>query len=242
MLFFFRSIRRTLISMSAFRKYFLYAVGEILLVMIGILLALQVNNWNESRINRNREVKLLQGLRSNLETNAERLKKDIEDDRRYFNSCKIVVHHLDSRLPYHDSLDIHLELSQFSADIVLATSAFEAIRSIGFDIISDDSLRDGIIHLFDTEYSTMVRNTRGLEDQFWPSIVLPVSNRHLRIHALERREAGYFPTDYEALMDDVEFVSMIEKRAVFRWEAVMQKTQSLDLTLDLINWIDRELH
>jgi hypothetical protein len=47
MLHFLRRIRRSLINTGATRKYLLYAVGEIALVMIGILLALQVNNWNE---------------------------------------------------------------------------------------------------------------------------------------------------------------------------------------------------
>lgn len=49
MLGFLRRIRRTLIEEGHLRKYLIYAVGEILLVMIGILLALQINNWNEGR-------------------------------------------------------------------------------------------------------------------------------------------------------------------------------------------------
>lgn len=50
MLTFFRRIRKGLLGTGKTRKYLVYAVGEILLVMIGILLALQVNNWNEERI------------------------------------------------------------------------------------------------------------------------------------------------------------------------------------------------
>lgn len=50
MLTFLRKIRRSFIESGAARKYLLYAIGEILLVMIGILLALQVNNWNEKRL------------------------------------------------------------------------------------------------------------------------------------------------------------------------------------------------
>lgn len=49
MLKFFRRIRKKLIEREKFRKYIFYALGEILLVVIGILIALQVNNWNEER-------------------------------------------------------------------------------------------------------------------------------------------------------------------------------------------------
>jgi len=49
MLKFFRTIRKKLIEEDNVRKYLLYAIGEILLVVIGILIALQVNNWNEER-------------------------------------------------------------------------------------------------------------------------------------------------------------------------------------------------
>ncbi|MFC2148575.1 hypothetical protein ACFLR9_08420 [Bacteroidota bacterium] len=54
MLRFFRQIRKRLLTDNKFSKYLLYAVGEILLVVIGILIALQVNNWNEQRIQLNR--------------------------------------------------------------------------------------------------------------------------------------------------------------------------------------------
>ncbi len=46
---FFRKLRRKLLSENKFSKYLAYAIGEILLVVIGILIALQINTWNESR-------------------------------------------------------------------------------------------------------------------------------------------------------------------------------------------------
>ena len=52
MIKFFRHIRRSLINENRMGKYFKYAVGEIILVVIGILIALQINNWNENKKNR----------------------------------------------------------------------------------------------------------------------------------------------------------------------------------------------
>lgn len=49
MIKFFRHIRQNMINQSRTKKYLLYAIGEIILVVIGILIALQINNWNENR-------------------------------------------------------------------------------------------------------------------------------------------------------------------------------------------------
>jgi len=49
MIKFFRKIRRQLLTENRFSKYLLYAIGEIVLVVIGILIALQINIWNENR-------------------------------------------------------------------------------------------------------------------------------------------------------------------------------------------------
>ena len=66
MLQFFRKIRRKLLQEGSFRQYMLYAIGEILLVMVGILLALQVNSWNENRLERIEEINLLEGIHKDL--------------------------------------------------------------------------------------------------------------------------------------------------------------------------------
>ncbi len=69
MIQFFRRIRQTLLSDNKYRKYLVYAVGEIVLVMIGILLALQVNNWNQLRIQKNKESSILIDLHKEFAQN-----------------------------------------------------------------------------------------------------------------------------------------------------------------------------
>ena len=62
MIKFFRHIRRSLINQNNMGKYFKYAIGEILLVVIGILIALQINNWNETRKEQALELDYLIGI------------------------------------------------------------------------------------------------------------------------------------------------------------------------------------
>jgi len=77
MLRFFRTLRRKLIEEDNVRKYIWYALGEILLVMIGILLALQVNNWNEGR-----------KLRSYTETQLLSLREQLQKEQELINQVE----------------------------------------------------------------------------------------------------------------------------------------------------------
>ncbi|RNC92090.1 MAG: hypothetical protein ED555_02990 [Allomuricauda sp.] len=71
MIKFFRRIRQKLLSENTFSKYLLYAVGEIILVVIGILIALQINTWNEERKERLREQAILKSLSIDFRTNID---------------------------------------------------------------------------------------------------------------------------------------------------------------------------
>ncbi len=66
MIKFFRKIRQKLLSENKFSKYLIYAIGEIVLVVIGILIALQINNWNEGRKEFNKSKALLEEFKRDL--------------------------------------------------------------------------------------------------------------------------------------------------------------------------------
>ena len=73
MLNFFRKIRLSLLGSNSTGRYLLYAVGEILLVVVGILIALQINNWNETRKNRAKELKALIDLKEEFAITRQRI-------------------------------------------------------------------------------------------------------------------------------------------------------------------------
>jgi len=73
MIKFFRKIRQNLLSEGKVGKYLKYAIGEIILVVIGILIALQVNNWNQNRQNNQKEIEILLGVEQELNNLIERL-------------------------------------------------------------------------------------------------------------------------------------------------------------------------
>jgi len=149
----------------------------------------------------------------------------------------LVVDHIDNRKPYNDSMDIHFRKAFFSPDIVLSTSAFESIKAKGFEFIHSDSLRKGIVDLFDVTYANMISETIRLENQFWPSSVLPILHTHFRW----KDDGTIKPVNYDALLDDPKYINMITNRMHFRELAVQVKGESLARTESLISHIDNYL-
>jgi allophanate hydrolase subunit 1 len=78
MIKFFRSIRKKLIEQSKVRNYFFYAIGEIVLVVIGILIALQINNWNENQKQKKQLDAIYTTIEQNLKTDLHSVKVPIE--------------------------------------------------------------------------------------------------------------------------------------------------------------------
>lgn len=86
-----------------------YAIGEIVLVMIGILLALQVNNWNESRKEKQREKAILSQLNTDFKSNLKQLDQKIASKKEAINSAIHLFKFIDfEELRNKDSIDYHL--------------------------------------------------------------------------------------------------------------------------------------
>tara|TARA_B100000949_G_scaffold214142_1_gene209453 strand:+ start:7695 stop:7895 length:201 start_codon:yes stop_codon:yes gene_type:complete len=66
MIKFFRKIRQRLLIENRFTKYLLYALGEIILVVLGILIALQINNWNQEQKDHKAEITYLKEIKNSL--------------------------------------------------------------------------------------------------------------------------------------------------------------------------------
>lgn len=114
MIKFFRKIRQSLLSEGKIGKYLKYAIGEIVLVVIGILIALQINNWNEGRKEANYEQKILKELKSDFTYNKSELNRNIVKSKALSQNC--------------DSL---LVLFNLPKDKVAPSQFFKYMRKLG---------------------------------------------------------------------------------------------------------------
>src|SRR5210317_1070834 len=96
MIKFFRKIRQNLLSEGKTGKYFKYAIGEIVLVVIGILIALQINNWNELRKDNFKEQVILKRLEKEFSSNKEQLLDKIKIRNNLIENCGRLLVYFDT--------------------------------------------------------------------------------------------------------------------------------------------------
>ncbi|PNQ73125.1 hypothetical protein C1T31_09050 [Hanstruepera neustonica] len=92
MIKFFRKIRQNLLSEGKTGKYLKYAIGEIILVVIGILIALQINNWNETRQTKKVEKEILNVLLEDLNSAKAYSSQYINSEQNYLDVIQTVLH------------------------------------------------------------------------------------------------------------------------------------------------------
>ena len=133
-------------------KYLKYAIGEIILVVVGILIALQINNWNENKKLSRVEIGMLNEIKSGLEIDLEDLNAEQNYLRRNFNSQNIVIKWIESNESFNDSLSKHLFNVQMSIAFRYQSAPYETLKQLGMNTIKNDSLRKQISLLYDLRY------------------------------------------------------------------------------------------
>ena len=154
MIKFFRRIRYDLMGKNKTGKYLKYAIGEIVLVVIGILIALSINNWNQVRQAHKFEKELLTELRQTIIYDYSLIERILEGNQTSKSSCQTILTHFEHKLPYHDSLNQHFWKANWWWQLNLRHTAFENAKSYGLHFIKGDSLRSLLTHVYenDAEY------------------------------------------------------------------------------------------
>lgn len=143
MIKFFRKIRQNLLSEGKTGKYFKYAIGEIILVVIGILIALQINNWNQDRKASIKEKLILKEFKTSIDNDLLHFEENytwrLERKKDGLDSLFYYIKN-DNTIP--DTL-VTIFYSMMSQNILLTydEGPYEALKSTGLDIIRNDSLR-----------------------------------------------------------------------------------------------------
>lgn len=165
MIRFFRQLRQKLLQEKKLANYLIYALGEIILVVIGILIALQINNVNEAKKDRAVERQMLLQIQENLGKDKEALKAIATNYKQAFSSAEKVLSKEES-LKYPDSIPIWLaNIIQFKRFKPI-TNSYESLKSIGLDKVSSNDLRVLLGYYYDDKSITMMSSVADIEEAF----------------------------------------------------------------------------
>ena len=184
---------------------------------------------------------LLNELLLNLNTDYEDIRFNINALNIVLNSSEIVLSQLEEKSPYIDSLDYHFgELTKatiFNKNL----SAFESIKSIGLDIIKNNTLRQQISYLYSVKYDIIERIER-LHHQVIIERLYPICGEHFRTIEIPVGSAGLaIPIDYLDLYDNDVFKEAVKQSMVYLILQIQEYQLARNLIQKLMSEIEKEL-
>jgi hypothetical protein len=237
MINFFRKIRQNLLIENKTGKYFKYATGEIILVVIGILIALQINNWNEEKKISNTELEILKLMRKNLNSDLRDMNGNIEFYRVRQKAAQVVLKSLDDSLYKNDSLSFSYANLGLSPFFIETTSAYENLKSIGFEIIKNDSLKENIMSIYSKSYQWMEELEDG-HSNFTSTKLEPLLTDNLIV---ENLLISAKPINLVELRNNHRFKEILKKSYFFNYYMIERNKELMNSVAILVQQITDEL-
>jgi len=192
-------------------KYLKYAVGEIVLVVIGILIALSINNWNEERKTKADEIKILTNIKKALASDIEnQFEFHLERTQTGIENLERIQDYIINRRPYNDSLNNHFRVLSIAGRITWTPqlTAYKRLESKGIEIIKKDELLEAILNIYNLDYPRILLTFDNYKRNIY-EYGRPFARRKFKSSGIEDGD-GLIPLNYELLFEDVEFHNTIK--------------------------------
>ncbi len=209
---------------------------ETLYVIVGILVALSLDNWKEERKERILEIEILSEIKENLIQEF----KDHNQNTRFLSnvvrSSGIILDHLNKNLPYHDSLAHHFAWLPMAANFDPVTTGYELLLSEGVTIVGNDSIRQHISKIY-ADYKWMkdflkdriyLNNQPLFDDMMKKFKTFEIMNRAV-------------PRNYEELKTDDDFKVLVQQNAYVINATLGMYNRILEDSIRLIDELEREI-
>ncbi len=247
MLKFFRKIRQNLVMENKTGKpalpagrYLKYAIGEIILVMIGILLALQVNNWNTNRIEQNEEKEVIAKLHTDFQENKKTLRNFLSDIRNQSKSEQKLMGLIGAskeEISRHN-LDSLFYVAFGSSEFAFADNTIKNIMQSGkLNLLKNESISD-LLYQWNTLSAIRTRRLEKFDDwanvKFIPYLLDKISFKQLDMRSnypwtgISKVKPDYFP-----LFQDIVFENYLDNHLWYT-QQVIERCEETALLIDQI--------
>ncbi len=218
MIKFFRKIRQNLLSEGKTGKYLKYAIGEILLVVIGILLALQINNWNNDLVNQKTEKNIVENLNLEFKQNKLTLNESIDFHKSILKSTKGLMKLIGQPKNV---------LNEYNLDSLIALS-LEYSEYTPSQIVYADIIASGKLHLMSEDIRLLLfgwsialdakKESYKTLDEISQTLVLPYLTKNASLKNIDSysivdwKEKSKLSANYYKMFQDLEFENNMENQ------------------------------
>ncbi|WP_323789792.1 DUF6090 family protein [Psychroserpens sp.] len=250
MIKFFRKIRYDLMGKNKTGKYLKYAIGEIVLVVLGILIALQLNNYNDTLKQHKQEQKILQNLKLDFDYNLSELERNIQNLKNNKKAGLKIISQTGNKISNNFSIDSLIDQITFTP-VYFPQNGFllELVNSGKLGIISNETLRNRLSSWFPTLETLHDREQIALE-----------YNRHLVLYIIKNGSwlnadkmstdqqiraidfpASGFDIDNNEMLKSSEFENFVENQIVNQTILLGRQEKCINLNKEIIELLDIEI-
>lgn len=164
-----RKLRKNIFKGNKFRNYIFYAIGEIILIVLGILIALQINNWNHRQILKNREVAYIEDIRLSLLQDLDTIEYIIafnyEKDSCITKGIELLGSEMDNSNRASEFLQLLFTIGYFEVFRPNFVAFDNMISAESIDLIRNDSLRKSLSYYYGSKESYELGTQERIKDK-----------------------------------------------------------------------------
>ena len=221
-------------------KYFKYAIGEIVLVVIGILIALSINNWNNDKKDKQAELKYLNQIRKSLQENNLILKERIVNDERTLKFGDQLYSHFKTKKELNDSIKRVLVVLLNDQMISFNIAAFENLKNDGLSFISNDDLKFEIINIYDKELKYIQNIFANQFENYLSGVINPFFSDNFEFVSNEKYMSAE-PNNYQDLLSNNKTTNIISMVNTMRSYAISNYSNTQKKINEIIIKLDKEI-
>ena len=223
-----------------------YALGELVLIVVGVSIALAATSWYEGRQERGDELLVLQQLRQTLGEDLEQINAQWDITKQRVTILTELVAYLESDASYTPDLGVKFQALLGWRIVRIKTAPFEALKVQSYQVISNPTLREMLIAFYEDQYSRLEHNL-DLDRDFAVEKVQPYYFANFAMSDgvssdIDGGTQAWVPRDYEKIKADGEIANLCRFRAdLLNRFALQQFEESTNAIRAILDEIDREL-
>lgn len=188
--------------LETFKRNWAEYLIEVIVIIIGILGAFALNNWNEQRKSVKTEIEFLEDIAAGWFRLEYSYRQNLIVERVISEDMTNIINHIENDLPYTDSVALSLDRSLFSyTEIWPDYGPYESLKASGLKIITNDSLRNWISNQIGLRLPGRIRQHNQMNEY--------INSFNDKKAIWFTGEAGNIPWNFEDLKKDLKFIHLV---------------------------------